>query len=70
MKLLAAIALSVLFMGGCTHLAGGPTDQTYAGLERNCRARGGVLVPIPGANSVNPAANFACRFSGEAGEPG
>ncbi|MBU1346919.1 MAG: hypothetical protein KKA16_08190 [Alphaproteobacteria bacterium] len=52
--------------------ATGPRDRSHSytaqldELTESCRARGGILIPIPGAVSGRPQADYACQISGGA----
>lgn len=71
MKTRTVILSAILAMGvsACAS-AGGRTHPTYAEdlnqLTEACRARGGILTPIPGANSGRPQTDYACRITGGA----
>lgn len=59
----ALLFASALVLAGCASTAGdGASD--YNRLAADCKARGGEFKPIPGANSPNDAANYACEFKG------
>ncbi len=45
--------------------AGTPSDR-LAGLDRDCRARGGVLVPSPAPLTGRPEVDNICRISAAA----
>lgn len=51
-----------LALAGCASTGEGPGE--YNRLAADCKARGGEFKPIPGANSPNDAANYACEFKG------
>jgi hypothetical protein len=62
------LLLSLATVAGCAstpmehrHRHGNDFDR----LERECRDRGGMLVPIPGATSTEDSANYACEFRGQ-----
>lgn len=63
-----ALALAIA-ASGCA--AGSGRDlPTYTGeldrLADECRQRGGILVPIPGAATGRPQTDHACRITGGA----
>lgn len=66
------VAVSVILAmaaSACAPMAG-RTYPTYAEeltrLTEACRARGGILTPIPGATSGRPQTDYACRITGGA----
>ncbi|WP_396594707.1 hypothetical protein [Brevundimonas sp. R86498] len=69
-RTVAAVSV-ILTMGAsaCAPMAG-RTYPTYAEelnqLTEACRARGGILTPIPGATSGRPQTDYACRITGGA----
>ncbi len=68
MRLLTTILLSGLLSGllaGCATPAGMRGETEEQRLSRECRARGGILVPS-GANTGRPQIDFVCQISGGA----
>ena len=63
------LVLPVLLLGlAACATASGPSHSRYAAevdrLEADCRARNGILMPIPGAHSGNAGANYSCNING------
>lgn len=69
------ILLSSLALGaalGVSACAGTPRSQPSFGeeldqLSADCRERGGILAPIPGATSGRPQTDYACEIRGGTG---
>lgn len=62
----AALALAT---AACASGPGGRFSTYSEDLDRlteDCRARGGVLTPIPGASTGRPSTDYACRITGGA----
>jgi hypothetical protein len=67
MKKVALIGLAAAGLAGCIAIdADSPrVDGEIDVLAKNCRERGGILVPIDrGVPSANEAANWACEIHG------
>ncbi|GAA0646816.1 hypothetical protein [Brevundimonas lenta] len=67
MRTSAAIALMAAGLGlaACANTGATGTYQTeLQRLNEDCRSRGGILVPTPGQENANPAANNFCQISG------
>ncbi len=66
MRALICAAATAVALGACA--SSGPPQESYsAGVERlteQCRARGGILTPVPNATHERPETDFACRISG------
>ena len=65
----AILAVTISMLGACASSGpggGGGYSQEMAELERGCTARGGILTPIPGANTGRPATDYACTIRGGA----
>ena len=62
------LALLLLALSGAVGCAAGPIqrEDDLRTLTRECRERGGVLVPLPGQVSSNQRANYACQIHGGA----
>ena len=45
---------------------GRPRDDSIEQMTRECAARGGILLPIPGAHHGNERANWSCEIRGGA----
>lgn len=43
--------------------------QAFEALQMNCRERGGVLVPVPGAATGQPGTEHACEIRGSPRRP-
>jgi hypothetical protein len=54
--------IAMTLMGCAT--SGASHETTYAELAASCKARGGMLRAIPGAQHPDLAANYACEFNG------
>lgn len=68
MRILATCsAIAVLALGACAS-GSHETRETYADalqkLTEDCRARGGILAPLPNATQVRPETDYACRVNG------
>jgi len=59
-----ALALSACAAGPGRDLPGYAEDLDR--LAADCRDRGGILSPIPGATTGRPQTDFACRITGGA----
>jgi hypothetical protein len=59
------VLTSLAVMAGCASPATTGRLNAYEQLSQTCRARGGTLLAIPGANSINDAANYSCEFRGQ-----
>jgi hypothetical protein len=59
------VLTSLAVLTACASPAGTARLNAYEQLSQTCRARGGMLVAIPGANSINDAANYSCEFRGQ-----
>jgi hypothetical protein len=66
MTRLALAALALLTLTACAGAANSRYAAEVDRLEGECRARGGILTPIPGSleRSGNPGANYACTIHG------
>ncbi|HYE42155.1 MAG TPA: hypothetical protein VEA15_02085 [Caulobacteraceae bacterium] len=64
----SVVLLCLAALAGCasTTSAGAERQSEYERLARECQERGGILMPIPGANNANGAANHACEIRGPA----
>ena len=65
MRLAIGLAFAAL-IGGCTTPSQPAAPSDHAMLAQKCQARGGHLLPIPGANNPNEAANYYCDLPGGA----
>lgn len=61
---MALLFASALVLAGCASTTSGDGASDYNRLAADCKARGGEFKPIPGANSPNDSANYACEFKG------
>ena len=59
------VLTSLAVLAGCASPVETAHLNAYEQLSQTCRARGGLLVAIPGANSINDAANYSCEFRGQ-----
>jgi hypothetical protein len=59
----ALLALAGTALAGCA-ATGAPAEDPVAALTEECAARGGVLMPIPGAHHGNERANWSCDIRG------
>ncbi|MBX9616995.1 MAG: hypothetical protein K2X25_15490 [Caulobacteraceae bacterium] len=64
-----SVAALALATAACASGSGGrfPTySEDLNRLTEECRARGGLFTPIPGANTGRPQTDYACRITGGA----
>lgn len=63
MRPIVASTLAALLLAACASTEGGNVyAQQYRDLERDCAARGGILLPSTGPQSSNAAADYACSL--------
>lgn len=62
----AAVGALGLSLAACAGM--GPREGTYTqqldALRADCDGRGGILTPIPGAQSAAPERDYACEIRG------
>lgn len=59
-------------LGGCAATPSSAPNarvSDYDRLQESCRARGGVLTPIPGSTTGRVETEYACEISGPAPRP-
>lgn len=64
---IALVAPAVLLLAGCMTGMGTETSQysqERAELEADCRARQGILTPIPRSTGMNAATDYQCEIRG------
>lgn len=62
----ALVLMAAATLAACASTTGHSGKSEYERLEKECRERGGILTPIPGAHNANEAANYACEIRGPA----
>jgi hypothetical protein len=63
MSMKRIVLLLCATLTGCA-ASEGSQPAGYAELAASCKARGGMLRPIPGAQHPDVVANYACEFNG------
>lgn len=67
MRALIALVLTAPLFAACAATASSPTYRDeFAKLDRDCRARGGILTPT-GITRGQPQLDYACTISGPSG---
>ena len=66
-RILLSSLLLAASLGACASTGSHPTyGQELDQLTADCRERGGILSPIPGAQTGRPQTDFACEIRGGA----
>ncbi|MBS0295682.1 MAG: hypothetical protein JSR45_05175 [Proteobacteria bacterium] len=67
MRASLALLATLTLVAGCASNPSPSADNNadYNRISESCKARGGMLTPIPGAHNANEAANYACEFRGK-----
>jgi hypothetical protein len=69
MPRIAPILLAALALCACANTGPSRYQAEVDRLEAECKARDGILMPIPGAVSGNAGANYTCNIVGGPARP-